>query len=90
MSDETPFDPIEEVREGRLPDDAGGYIGRKPELGSDVIEGGVQHKDERIGGTATQSSGGGAARAESDREPQGHTESGDVGDDDVRRAGGSL
>ncbi len=89
MSDEKPFDPIEEIRQGHLPDDAGGYIGRQPELGSDVIAGGIQDKDERIAGTATQSSGAGAERGQVEPDPQGHRERDHVSDDDIRRAGTS-
>jgi hypothetical protein len=88
MSDERPFDGVERVREGERPDDAGGYIGREPELAADTIPGGVQAKDERIGGTATQSSGVGAQdhRLERPDEPHGHREAATT-DDDVRRAG---
>ena len=89
MTDEQPFDPLEKIKQGELPDDPGGYIGRKPELGSDVIAGGVQPADERIGGTATQSSGVGAQDHRVGREepPGGHREADHVTDDDVRRAG---
>ncbi len=89
MTDEQPFDGVERVRQGERPEDAGGYIGRQPELAADTIPGGVQPKDERIGGTATQSSGAGAAsdRVQREEPPEGHREADHVSDDDVRRAG---
>ena len=92
MTDDKPFDGVERIRQGERPADAGGYIGREPELAADSIAGGVQAKDERIGGTATQSSGVGAAadRVQRDEPPQGHREADHVSDDDVRRAGENI
>ncbi len=89
MNDEQPIDGVERVRQGERPDDAGGYIGREPELAAETIPGGVQAGDERVGGTATQSSGtGGAAnRVQRDDQPEGHREADHVSDDDLRRAG---
>jgi len=60
-----------------------------PELAAETIPGGVQAGDERVGGTATQSSGtGGAAnRVQRDDQPEGHREADHVSDDDLRRAG---
>jgi hypothetical protein len=86
MPDDQPFDPLEKIKQGELPDDPGGYIGRKPELGSHVIEGGVQPGDERIGGTATQSNGVGAQdhRVQREETPAGHREGANATDDEVR------
>ena len=69
--------------------DPGAYIGHEPEPAADTIPGGVQHKDERVGGTATQSSGEGAIdkRAQDRGEPSGHRE-GAKASDDIRRAAG--
>ncbi|CAN5456094.1 hypothetical protein BH20CHL6_BH20CHL6_09040 [soil metagenome] len=70
-------------------DDAGAYIGHEPELAAETIPGGVQPDDERVAGTATQSSGAGAAdtRVERDIPPGGHREGEPADDDAVRRAG---
>ena len=67
---------VDRIREGERPSDAGGYIGREPELAAETIPGGVQPDDERIAGTATQSGGeGGAGRQiQDDRWPEGHRE----------------
>ena len=71
------------------PTDPGGYIGHEPELSSETIPGGVQPQDERVAGTATQSTGEGAAdkRPTSGAPPEGHREGSKATDDDVRRAG---
>ncbi len=45
------------------PQDPGAYIGHEPELAADTIPGGVGPEDERVAGTATQSTGVGAADA---------------------------
>jgi hypothetical protein len=70
-------------------EDAGSYIGREPEPAADTIPGGVQHKDERVAGTATQSSGEGSLdkRAQEPGEPTGHRE-GAKASDDIRRGAG--
>ena len=70
-------------------EDPGAYIGREPEAAAETIPGGVQRKDERIAGTATQSSGEGGAdsRAQEVDEPSGHREGPAATDDLVREAG---
>ena len=73
------------------PEDPGGYIGQRPELSAETIPGGVQPGDERIAGTATQSTGDAQRGANPDPgwtdPPEGHREQSKAGDDDVRRAG---
>jgi hypothetical protein len=73
----------------KRPSDPGGYIGHEPELSSETVPGGVQPNDERVGGTATQSTGEGAAskRAEPKSPAEGHRQGAPVTDDDVRDAG---
>jgi hypothetical protein len=73
------------------PSDPGGYIGHEPELASETIPGGVGPDDERVAGTATQSTGEGAARRRPDSgaPPEGHRQGSRASDDDVRRAGES-
>jgi hypothetical protein len=73
--------------------DAGAYIGHEPEFAAETIPGGVQERDERIAGEASQSSGVGAAdgrlQGRRDAWPGGHRRGDDVSDDDVRQAGDS-
>jgi hypothetical protein len=73
------------------PEDAGAYLGSKPELASESIPGGVQRDDERVAGEATQSSGPAQRGANPDegwREaPEGHREGRSADDDMVRRKG---
>ena len=71
------------------PQDPGAYIGHEPELAADTIPGGVGPEDERVAGTATQSTGVGAEtkRPEEPEEPRGHRHGPRVTDDDVRAAG---
>lgn len=71
------------------PADPGAYLGHEPELSAETIPGGVKPDDERVAGTATQSSGEGAAekRTESAEPPAGHRQASRVSDADVRRAG---
>ena len=64
--------------EGR---DPGQYIGRKPELASETIPGGVQPDDERVAAHSTQPGPVGAP------EPSGHREGDPADDDAVREAG---
>ncbi len=77
----------------RAPDepDAGAYIGREPEFAAETIPGGVQPRDERVAGEASQSSGTGAAaerlQGRDDAWPRGHRRGKDVNDADLRRAG---
>jgi hypothetical protein len=69
--------------------DPGAYIGHEPEAAAETVPGGVQRKDERVAGTATQSSGAGAAdsRAQEQDEPTGHREGANATDDLIREAG---
>ncbi|MEA2623594.1 MAG: hypothetical protein QOH61_2504 [Chloroflexota bacterium] len=70
--------------------DPGAYIGRGEELAAETIPGGVQRKDERIAGSATQSTGAGNRGAVPPEEagwPEGHREAHHVTDDDIREAG---
>ncbi len=71
------------------PADPGAYIGHEPELSSETIPGGVGPEDERVAGTATQSTGLGAAEKRPDEPPapSGHRHGPKVSDDDVRQAG---
>ncbi len=71
------------------PADPGAYIGHEPELSSETIPGGVGPEDERVAGTATQSTGVGAAEKRPDEPaaPSGHRHGDKVSDDDVRQAG---
>ncbi|HSH21972.1 MAG TPA: hypothetical protein VK992_05135 [Candidatus Caenarcaniphilales bacterium] len=73
------------------PQDPGAYLGSKPELASDSIPGGVQRKDERIAGEATQSLGPAKRGANPDEGwqdgPEGHRQ-GRSADDDMLRAKG--
>jgi hypothetical protein len=73
--------------------DAGAYIGHEPEFAAETIPGGVQERDERVAGEASQSSGEGAAdervQGRRDAWPGGHRRGDDVSDDDVRQAGDS-
>jgi hypothetical protein len=71
------------------PTDPGGYIGHEPELSSETIPGGVEPEDERVAGTATQSTGTGGAdkRPDSGSPPEGHRQGSRASEDDVRRAG---
>jgi hypothetical protein len=70
--------------------DPGAYIGRGEEFAAEKIPGGVQRNDERIAGTATQSTGP-ANRGDVPPEevgwPEGHRELRHVTDDDIREAG---
>ncbi|HET7677041.1 MAG TPA: hypothetical protein VFK38_04245 [Candidatus Limnocylindrales bacterium] len=67
----------------------GSTIGNRPERSAETIPGGVGRADERIAGTATQSSGEGAAksRAQERGMPAGHREGPAASDDRVRQAG---
>ena len=71
------------------PSDPGAYIGHEPELAAETIPGGVGPRDERVAGTATESTGVGApeTRAEEPEEPRGHRHGDKASDDDVRAAG---
>ena len=71
------------------PEEPGSFIGNVPEASQDTIPGGVQRADERIAGTATQSSGEGAAdhRVPQRGEPGGHRQGERASDDQVREAG---
>lgn len=76
MTDEKPASP-------------GAYIGHEPELAAETIPGGVAPRDERVAGTATQSTGVGApeTRPVDPEEPRGHRHGDRASDDDVRAAG---
>ena len=74
--------------------DAGAFLGREREFGADSVPGGVQRADERIAGTATQSTGAGARGAIPDDEgctdpPEGHREGRPADDDALREKGDS-
>ena len=71
------------------PKDPGAYIGHEPELAAETIPGGVRRHDERVAGTATQSTGEGAAekRPDSGATPAGQRQGSRASDDDVREAG---
>ena len=71
------------------PQDPGAYIGHEPELAAETIPGGVGPEDERVAGTATQSTGVGAEarRDVAPSEPSGHRHGDRATDDDVRAAG---
>ena len=75
--------------ERRRPEKPGSFIGQRPEAAEDTIPGGESRKDERVAGTATRSSGTGAAksRAQERGQPGGHREGPSVTDDRVRQAG---
>jgi hypothetical protein len=75
--------------ERRRPKEPGSFIGQRPEASEETIPGGVGPKDERVAGTATQSSGTGAAksRAQERGQPGGHREGPAATDDRVRQAG---
>jgi hypothetical protein len=60
--------------------DPGQYIGRKPELASEKIPGGVQPADQRVAAHSTQPG------PPSRPEPSGHREA-DAGEDQLREAG---
>ena len=88
--DATQHDPLLPPGGDGQPDDAGGYIGREPELARETIPGGVQHGDVRVSAVATQPTGAGA-RAATDADtadaPAGHRQGDRVTDDDIRSAG---
>ena len=71
------------------PTDPGAYIGHEPELAAETIPGGVGPEDERVAGTATQSTGVGAEarRDVAPEEPSGHRHGDRASDDDLRAAG---
>jgi hypothetical protein len=50
------------------PDEAGAYVGRKPERQAETIPGGVRPDDERIAANSSQSGEGGAP----EQTPDGH------------------
>jgi hypothetical protein len=68
------------------PDEAGAYVGRKPERQAETIPGGVQSKDERMAAHSTQTGpiGGGSAD-----EPAGHRNGPAANDDLARDTGGN-
>ena len=78
-----------EQTDGEL--DPGGYIGQRPELSAETIPGGVGPEDERVAGTATQSTGVGRPdrRGQPSPPPEGHREGAKANDDTLRRAGDS-
>ncbi|HEX5013422.1 MAG TPA: hypothetical protein VFV72_04610 [Candidatus Limnocylindrales bacterium] len=65
------------------PDEAGAYVGRKPERQAETIPGGVRPDDERIAAHSTQAGEGGGSEAP----PTGHREGRNTDDDLVREAG---
>ena len=71
------------------PKEPGSFIGQRPEAAEETIPGGIGPADERVAGTATQSSGTGAAksRAQERGQPGGHREGPAASDDRVRQAG---
>jgi hypothetical protein len=71
--------------------EAGGYIGNEPELASATVPGGVQQRDDRVAGNASQSTGPAARGANPDQgwsdRPEGHTAAETNVDDNLRRKG---
>jgi hypothetical protein len=65
------------------PDEAGAYVGRKPERQAETIPGGVRPNDERIAAHSTQVGEGGGDEAP----PTGHREGRNADDYLVREAG---
>lgn len=65
------------------PDEAGAYVGRKPERQAETIPGGVRPDDERIAAHSTQVSSGGLEEPT----PGGHREGRPADDDQIREAG---
>jgi hypothetical protein len=65
------------------PDEAGAYVGRKPERQAETIPGGVRPDDERIAANSSQS-GEASTREET---PAGHRDGRGVDDDLIREAG---
>ena len=65
------------------PDEAGAYVGRKPERQAETIPGGVRPDDERIAAHSTQVGKPGLGEPS----PRGHREAGNDQDDVVRDAG---
>lgn len=65
------------------PDEAGAYVGRKPERQAETIPGGVHPDDERIAAHSTQREESAAEEAP----PSGHREGRGADDDLVREAG---
>jgi len=65
------------------PDEAGAYVGRKPERQAATIPGGLRPDDERIAAHSTQVGEGGGNEAP----PAGHREGRKADDDLVREAG---
>jgi hypothetical protein len=61
--------------------DPGQYLGRKPELASESIPGGVRPDDQRVAAHSTQSG------PTTESEPSGHREGETADDDQVREAG---
>jgi hypothetical protein len=78
-------------RDGVASQDAGAYIGRKPERATETIPGGLGRKDQRVAAVATQPAPvrekGGASDAGAP--PAGHREAETATDDRVREAGQS-
>jgi len=66
------------------PDEAGAYIGRKPERVGDSIPGGVSPDDERIAANSSQTS---AEIPDDGTPPTGHREGRAADDDLIREAG---
>ena len=64
------------------PDEAGAYVGRKPERQAETIPGGVRSGDERIAAHSTRA----GAEGETDATPSGHREGRTADDDVVREA----
>jgi len=76
-----PRDPVEDPE--AHPDEAGAYVGRKPERQAETIPGGVHPDDERIAAHTTQT----GTPGRSEVTPSGHREGPRADDDDVRDAG---
>ena len=65
------------------PDEAGAYVGRKPERQAETIPGGVRPDDERIAAHSTQTGDTGTTEAA----PEGHREARTDDADQVREPG---
>ena len=77
---ERPLDPTDDPL--AKPDEAGAYVGRRPERQAETIPGGVHPDDERIAAHSTQTGPVGG-----DERPGGHREGPPADDDQVREAG---
>lgn len=76
-----PNDPTEDPL--AHPDEAGAYVGRKPERQAETIPGGVRPEDERIAAHSTQT----GSVPSDDGTPTGHRAGRAADDDLIREAG---